>query len=194
MEDRTDRLRDIFLDATGEESVTESQTGQRGSLADTAVEDRFVDAVERMRDRFDFRTDLGTETLRAVVERFYDGETDEDIASALDVSTGAVFTARMDLHLVREATDVDRAALRDSLGDGRTDAEIAAELDADVDRIRRTRRVVESERESRRVGHRFRTEFEEILTDADVAVQRTAAVREDGLDEATEDAETGPGI
>jgi len=42
---------------------------------------------------------------------------------------------------------------------------------------------------ARRTSYRFRTAFEEILTDADLSVRYTAAVREDGLEEATEDVE-----
>jgi CRP-like cAMP-binding protein len=192
MEEKTERLRDIFLDVADDESVTERQTEQRGSLVSTgAVEDRLADVVARMRDRFEFQTDLGTGALCTVVERFYDGDADPEVADALGVSAADVFAARMDLHLVRGSdTDLDRAAVRACLDEGMSDAAAADELGVGRARVARARRVVEAERAARRVSHRFRTEFAEILTDADVAVRHTAGVHEDGLEEATEDIET----
>lgn len=193
MEEKTERLRDIFMDVADGDSVTETQTEQRGSLVRTgSVDDRLEDVVGRMRERFDFETDLDDEDLCAVVKRFYDGETDGEIAEVLGCSPEDVFAARMDLHLVREddAAGVDRTALGDHLDGGATVAEAAAALEESAERVARARRVLEAERERRRVSHRFRTAFEEVLTDADIAVQLTAEVRDDGLDEAAEDIET----
>jgi hypothetical protein len=193
MEEKTEHLRDIFMEVADEKTVTETQAEQRGSLIRSgSVDDRLADVIEQMRDRFGFETNLETERLCAVVRQFYDGDPDGEIADALGISPAAVFDARMDLHLVRddETTGVDHAALRECLDDGMSDAEIAAALDGDPDQVTRARRVVETERQIRRVSHRFQTEFEEVLTDADVAVQFTAEMQEDGLDEAAEDIET----
>ena len=52
------------------------------------------------------------------------------------------------------------------------------------------RAVLRAKDEARRASQRYRSEFEEILTDADLTVQLTASVRDDGLEEATEDIET----
>lgn len=193
MDEKTEQLRDIFMEVAEEGTVTETQAEQRGSLVRAdSVDDRLADIVERMRDRFGFATDLETERLCVIVRRFYDGDTDEVIADAVGVSPAEVFEARMDLHLVRddEVTGVDHAVLRECLDDGISDAEMAATLDANLEQVTRARRIVETEKRTRRVSRRFQTEFEEVLTDADVAVQFTAEMQEDGLQEAAEDIET----
>jgi hypothetical protein len=194
MEEKTEQLRDIFLEVADEESVTETQAEQRGSLIRTeSVDDRLSGVVGRMRERFDFRTDLEDESLVAIVERFYDGETDAEMADALEVSPDQVFTARTDLHLLRdEETAVDRSAVREHDEPEASNAEIATALGdgVDVDEVARARRALEARREARLVSHRFRTEFEEVLTDADVAVQFTTRAQDDGLEEAAEDIET----
>lgn len=193
MDEKTEQLRDIFMEVADEGTVTETQTEQRGSLVRAgSVDDRLADVIERMRDRFEFETELGTERLCAVVRQFYDGDADEVIAEAIGASPAEVFEARMDLHLVRddEVTGVDHAVVREHLGDGVSDAEIAATVGADPEQVTRARRVRETERRARRVSHRFQTEFEEVLTDADVAAQFTAEMQEDGLEEAAEDIET----
>jgi hypothetical protein len=192
MEEKTEQLRDIFMDVADEESVTETQTEQRGSLVRTGpVEDRLADVVGRMRERFGFRTDLNDDELCTVVKRFYDGDDDAAIADALGVSPEAVFAARLDLHLVGDGdADLDLSALRDHLDGGASTEDAAEALGEPAARVARAERVLAAQRERRRVSHRFRTEFEEILTDADIAVQLTADVRDDGLEEAAEDIET----
>lgn len=205
MEEKTEQLRDIFMEVADEESVTEMQAQQRGSLLPTeSVEDRLSDVVSRMRERFDFETEREDDDLITVVERFYDGADDEAIAEALNCSPEAVFVARIDLHLIREDEldpEFDLAALRDRLDAGEasasaasetttSDAAIADALDADPDQVNRARRVIAARREARLVSQRFRMEFEEILADADIAVQFTADAQEDGLEEAAEDIET----
>jgi len=197
MEEKTEQLRDIFMEVAEEESVTETQAQQRGSLLPAdSVDDRLADVVDRMRDRFDFETDLDDASLTTVVTRFYDGADDTEIADALGCSPETAFGARMDLHLVRdEEPPLDPAPIRDRLDvdsdeTSPSDGEIADELETDPDRVAHTRRVIETQQEARLVSHRFRTEFEEILTDADIAVQFTADTQEDGLEEAAEDIET----
>jgi hypothetical protein len=191
MEEKTEQLRDIFMEVADEESVTESQAQQRGSLLPgDSVDDRLADVVGRMRERFDFETDLEDPALSTVVTRFYDGDSDAEIAERLGCSPEAVFAARTDLHLVREDEPALGAETVRDRPDDASDAEIADELDADPEQVARARRVVEAQQEARLVSHRFRTEFEEILTDADVAVQFTADAQEDGLEEAAEDIET----
>jgi hypothetical protein len=191
MEEKTEQLRDIFMEVADEESVTETQAQQRGSLLPAeSVDGRLADVVGRMRERFDFGGALDEEALVTVVERFYDGEADRAIADALDCSPEAVFAARMDLHLIREDEPaLDPADIRDQPDDAGETA-VAEALDADPDQVSRARQVVAARREAQLVSHRFRTEFEEILTDADVAVQYTADARADGLEEAAEDIET----
>ena len=64
-----------------------------------------------------------------------------------------------------------------------------AVLRRDEAAVDRASAVVAAENRSRRVSHRFRTSFEEILTDADLTIRLTGGAHEDGLEEATEGAE-----
>jgi hypothetical protein len=189
MDEKTEQLRDIFMDVADDETVTESQTEQRGSLLrEGSVDERLEATIEKMRDRFTFETELGTHALRGIVRQFFDGESDDGIAAILSVPAEIVFEARMDLHLVRDddAEGVDHSAVRNRLNAGQSLDQIAEALDAERETVARARRVIEAENRAQRVSQRFRTEFEEILTDADIAVRLTADTQDDGLDEATE--------
>ncbi|QIO21434.1 conditioned medium-induced protein 4 [Haloarcula sp. JP-L23] len=194
MDEKTEELRDIFMDVAEEGTVTESQEATHGSLTDvdeSTVEDRLADVVARMRDRYAFRTDLDDDALVSIVRGFYDGDGDDDIAADLGVGESAVFEARLDLHLLREDDDADvefdMAAFRRQAVDGATVDELAETFAVDADTAAHYRRIVETQAASRQVSHRFQSEFEDVLTDAGLATQMTAAVRESGLDEATED-------
>ncbi|WP_336024217.1 conditioned medium-induced protein 4 [Halobellus salinisoli] len=233
MDEKTAELRDLFVEATGEDAVTESQSTPRGSLErdldDEAVDDRLDELIETMRERDDFSSSLSTPALRRVVRAFFDpdaaGADSETWSAAADAALASslpsesepeaaaidaedVFRARMDLHLV---SDADREgpipyetlrrhvldAVDDDVGSSAVDNEtLAAELseaaDADValETARRYRRVVESDIASRRVNHRFRDAFADLLTDADLSTRLAEDARRDGLREATEDIET----
>lgn len=197
MDEKTEELRDIFMDVAEDGTVTESQAAGRGSLADADeddVTDRVAAVVERMRDRYDFATDLPTADLVTVVRGFYDGDDDAVIADAIDADPGTVFAARMDLHLLADADtefDFDLDAFRDRLDAEGTDPEtLATAFDTDPETVARARRVLATTVAVRRVSHRFQSEFENAIPDAALALQLTAAAREDGLEEATEDIET----
>jgi hypothetical protein len=195
MDEKTAELRDIFIDTTGSTSVTENQEETRGSLASEQedVTERVLELVATMRDRYEFESELDDETLLEVVRGYYDGESDAALAASLEVTEGAVFRARMDLHLVREAdrdAPFDLERLRSLIARDADAAECAAELGCDVDVVRRYRAVVETETEATRANDRFRDEFEELLTDSELSGQYVHDAREDGLREATEDIET----
>ncbi|WP_251328710.1 conditioned medium-induced protein 4 [Haloplanus pelagicus] len=167
MDDKTAELRDIFLDATGEETVTERQAEGRGSLVDAAdperVDTRLRDLVATMRDRYEFETDLDPDAYVRLVYGFHDGEDDATLAEALGVDAETVLGARLDCHLVREA-DHDDGSIRE--------------------------RALAADREATRANDRFRDAFAELLTDADLGDRLASDSREDGLREATEDIET----
>ena len=191
MDDQTERLRDIFMDVAEDEAVTESQAERRGTLAadEGAVDDRLTAVVERMGDRYEFESGVETETTVAVVRGFYEGRSDDDLADDLGLSSETGFQARADCHLVdaADAGEVDLDALRRRVADGEEAATVARDLGADdPERVARVHGAMDR---SRRVSHRFRSEFEEILTDADITVRLTADTQEDGLADATEDAE-----
>lgn len=195
MDEKTEQLRDIFVDVAEEETVTERQKEERGSLTDAdeeAVADRLAEVIEEMRERYDFESDCETSTLARIVRGFYEGADDEALAAELDLDPGTVYIARMDLHLVGESdTDApfELATLRDLLVEDADEETIAAELDADEGAIDRYRRVAAAQNRARRTSQRYRTAFEDVLTDADLSIQHTASVQEDGLEEATEDME-----
>lgn len=195
MDEKTEELRDIFMEATDAETVTESQSESPGSLTDTDVDvsARLATLLDRMRERYDFETDLDTDALSRVVRGFYDDDTDEAIADDLAVDAETVRTARLDLHLVREA---DREApfafdrLRRLLAEEVPIEERADRLDSAVETVRRYSAVAAADRRSTRANDRFRDAFTELLTDAELTDQLAADAREDGLREATEDIET----
>jgi hypothetical protein len=197
MDEKTEELRDIFMDVADDETVTESQEDTHGSLAsEEDVEARLRDAVSEMVDNLGVDTPLAVEDLATVVEAFYAGEDDAGIAEALDadVDPETVAHTRTDLHLLREDdTDppFDYEALRDAtLDDDASVSEFLADVDADEDTVDYYRRVVEAREEIRRVNDRYRAEFENVLRDRELSERLTSSVQEDGLDGATEGQET----
>lgn len=195
MDDKTEELRDIFVETTEAETVTETQEESPGSLTEDEqrTNERLESVIARMREVYEFRTDLPDEALRELVRGFYAGRTDDELADDLDRLTDDVFDARMDLHLLRDAdTDapIDLADLRDLLVDDHSIEEIAEEFDAPTATVRRYWTVVETENRARRAGHRYRSEFEDALPDAELSARHTADAREDGLEEATDGMET----
>jgi hypothetical protein len=130
MDEKTADLRDLFVDATGSESVTERQDADRGTLVDRddeAVDDAVRDLVAAMRDRYGFSTPLDDAAYALVARGRFDGADDAAVATAIrdalaereegdgeidpdGVDAETVRKARFDLHLVRESdreVDVD---------------------------------------------------------------------------------------
>lgn len=195
MDEKTQELRDIFIDVADEDTVTESQEEARGSLTadESAVEEKLADAVGRMREEFEFGTALDDAALRTVVRRFYDGDDDTAIAEELGVERADVVEARHDLHLLRERElqpPFELSALRRLLEEEDTVAGVAETLEVSPSTVRKYREVLAVRDAIRRVNGRFTDEFAELLTDADLEEGLTDDVKQDGLDEATEGMET----
>jgi hypothetical protein len=197
MDDKTEQLRDIFMDVADEETVTESQHESHGSLAtdEDSVDARLRAAIGRLREKFELRTALDGEQLCRLVRAFYAGDDDETIAAELGCTRREVFRTRMDLHLVCDEDlpgetlqSAIRAAGADESDEETTDR-LAAEFEMEPAAVERAREAVAAVDRSRRVSQRFRTAFEETLTDADLSVQFTADAHEDGLEDATDGAE-----
>lgn len=192
MDDKTQELRDIFLDVSEDETVTESQEDTHGSLAsDDEIDARLAETIDRMRENFEFQTDLDDDTLVTVVRAYYSGDSDEEIAAAVDadVSASDVRTARLDLHLLRpEDTEVefDITALREQLEADTPAEEIAADLDIDEETVEEYRNVLRVRALIQRTNARYPIEFEDALQDTQIAERLTHDTREDGLEEATE--------
>ncbi|RBI63098.1 conditioned medium-induced protein 4 [halophilic archaeon] len=193
MDEKTEELRDIFMDVTDEETVTETQEATHGSLNSEAdVEQRLREVVAQMRDEQEFETALSDEELVTVVRGYYAGESDAEIADDLgDADEETVARARVDLHLFREAdAPFDLVELRELLEDDVTVADCAAELDASESTVRHYRRVVAAKDAARTVNHRYTDEFENVLRDREISDRMTENVQQDGLDDATEGMET----
>ncbi|GAB3691161.1 hypothetical protein GCM10028857_28240 [Salinarchaeum chitinilyticum] len=196
MDEKTEELRDIFMDVTDSDTVTESQAATKGSLTDDEqARDRLADLVAEMRDRYEFETDLSDGQLCELALSFYDGASDADLARELDVERRTVFRARLDLHLFRDRDldapfDVESFRRRIAGEETVATSDLADEFDVSESTIRRYRRVVTAQDESRRANDRYRDEFDSILGDADLAGPLTQEARQDGLDDATEGMET----
>jgi len=191
MNEKTEKLRNIFTSVTDEETVTESQEDTRGSLEqdERTVDERLLGVIEQMRGRYEFDPPLTEKQLLTITKRFYEDDGDEEIADDLGVSPEVVFEARMSLHLIADddASGIDLAAMKNHEED---EGKLTAEYDVDGDRIRRYRRVAEAKEQSLTANDRYRDEFDAILADADLSSRMARDVREDGLEDATEGMET----
>lgn len=189
MDEKTEELRDLFLDVADEETVTEPQEETPGSLTDERPEAERLDGViERMRERYAFDTDWGDESYRRLVRAFFDEESDAELTETLDTDESDLFRGRMDLHLLREDDTDFPFELRElrRLRNAEEDADLASELDAEAESLDRAIRVIETQDEARTANDRFHDEFEEIVTDGDLSNRLARDVQEDGLEEATE--------
>jgi hypothetical protein len=196
MDEKTEELREVFLDVADEETVTERQEDPRGSIAvdDDDIEDRLRSTITTMEDRYDVAPEFSRGELVELVRLFYEGADDAEIARELGgVDADAVSRARLDLHLVtaedREGP-IDLDELRDRLDAGRSLGEITDDIDATESALERWKWVAEIEEERRLVGDRFRLEFERLLGEEALTGRLTEGITEDGLEDATEGIET----
>lgn len=194
MDEKTEELRELFLAVADEETVTEHQHPGRGSLeTDRDVEGELAAVIAEMRDRYDLETDLDDDQLITLVEAFYEGWTDEDLADLLEVDRREVRRARLDLHLVRAEErdapfDVTRAVR--AVVDGATAGELAERFDVEEGTVRRFLRVHDVDRRSRLANQRFRDAFDTILGEAELSTRMVREVHRDGLEDATDGLET----
>jgi hypothetical protein len=193
MDEKTAELRDLFVEATGTDTVTERQAEGRGTLVDRDPEAAVRAVVAAMRERYPFTSDADGETLAAVVRAVHAGVDDAAIAADLGLDETAVRDARFDLHLVRESDretpdGVAWADLRRLAAEGASLGAVADDLGVDADAVALPYRAAMADDASRRVNDRFRGEFAAVLDDADLSDRLTAM--DDGLREATEDIET----
>lgn len=207
MGNRTEELRDLFESVTGTETVTERQRRDRGSLtSETEPAEAIAETIEEMNAAGSFETQLPNPLCVQVVERFYCGETDREIAEALeaerdstrsgieagDLDADTVARARLDLHLVREAERPDENVtthLREIEDGTATVASVADRLDRTESTVQRWLAVRETQAERRRVADRYRQAFESALGDRDIADRLTASLEQTGLEESLEDQE-----
>lgn len=197
MDEKTEALRNIFVETTGEEAVTEDQQDGPGDLVEEkeerSADERLPELVARMRERYAFQSGLDDEALVEVVRAYHDDADDEVIAERIDADRETVFTARMDLHLVREGdreAPFPYEALRRLVVEEVPIEQRAARLDSDESLVEHYSQVVHTDLRATRANRRFTDEFAELLTDQDLERRHADETREDGLEEATEDIET----
>jgi len=192
MDEKTEQLRDIFMDVADDATVTEQQEAGHGSLpTGEDTDERIRTVVAEMRDRYEFSTGLDDDALVRVVRGYYGNETDTAIGDALDISRDTVARARLDLHLVRDRdrdAPFELSALRTLLDEGASVDDAADELGVSPSTVRRYRRVIEAQFAARQVSERFRSEFEDAL--GVVSEGFTDGATKDGLEDATEGMET----
>ncbi len=196
MDEKTEQLRDLFVEVTDEQMITESQDAARGSLTgeDDSVDERLESVIERMRERFQFETAWSLESYRHLLRRFYQGHDDPEIAEALSCPEDVVFQARMDLHLLHEddprGVEIDEETTASIRNRREHDpGQVAAALDCRTEAVERALAVIRARDRTRRVSNRFTLAFEEIVTDIDLRTQFATETRDDGLKDATEGAE-----
>ena len=195
MDEKTSELREIFMETTDSNTVTETQSESPGSLIDAPddVAERLAELIEQMQEQYQFDSTLERDELCRLVRGFHDDETDEELAETLGCEPSEVRTARLDCHLIRES-DRDAAfefeELRRLLAEEVSVEERAERLGVSVETAASYSEVAAADRRSTRANNRFRDEFAELLTDAELTDQLAANAREDGLQEATEDIET----
>ncbi|MFB6109251.1 MAG: conditioned medium-induced protein 4 [Halodesulfurarchaeum sp.] len=194
MADRTDELRELFESVTGTETVTEPQADTHGTLATDRDGLAALEAeIDRMRERLDFETPLSTSQLARVVQRFYAGAGDAEIAADLETAPEAVRRARLDLHLVRDGERPPDSAtdqLRAVEAGAKTVAAVAEQLDRSAETVRRWLAVRATQTERRRVADRYRQSFESLLADqGEIAERLTASLEETGMGEVLADQE-----
>lgn len=202
MDEKTEQLRDIFIDVAGDKTVTESQTAERGSLlsGDGEVDERLTETIERMAREYGFDTPLNLDQRCRLVRGFYAGESDEAITETLGCTSDVVFRARMELHLVRD-TDRDEQLeeqIRDRLLTAATEGGPELGTDAETELaeeygrecLERALAVLGALERSRRSSHRYRAAFEGALTDDDLTDNLTTDTQEDGLEDATDGLES----
>jgi hypothetical protein len=213
MDDKTADLRDIFVETTGTETVTDRQQNDRGSLIDsddTTVDDRLQTIIRQLRNRFTDDLSLSDETLAHIAHGFFDPElnatthdndqwsraADAKLAASIDdpdIDADTVFAARMSLHLI---TDADREApfdldrLRSLLAEGMSIKACADTLGTTTETVDRLKRVIEAEAESRQASYRFRASLANLLSDNALSERLATDARRDGLEPAIDDIET----
>lgn len=194
MDEKTEALRELFVEVTDADTVTETQEESRGSLAgDRSTSERLESIIERMQAEFDFRTSLDTTALVSIVDGFYQGESDSAMADSLDVSRRTVYRARLELHLIRDRdldAPFDLDTLRDLLDAGTSTDDIATSLEVSESTVRRYRRALQAQEASRRVSDRYRSEFQDVLIDVELGTSLTDSVTDDGLADATDGMES----
>jgi|AntDeeMetagen681_2_1112603.scaffolds.fasta_scaffold07182_2 hypothetical protein len=193
-----DHLTDIFMDVSqGAESTTETQEEQRGSWqpsGNSDAEANIRETIAEMRDRYGLRTKLSDEQLVTLVQAFFEGAGDTEIARGIgDASLDKTVTrARLGLHLFRESdtqADFDIEALRDCHEDGCSGAECARQIGIGKSTANRYRRIFEAKAEAEHVAHEYHDRFQQYCRGENIDAEfEPDYFSNDGLADAVADA------
>ena len=148
MDEKTADLRDIFVETTGSDTVTERQGESRGTLTDrdaAAADERVRELVATMRDRYGFSTDLDDATYARIARASFEESDDEAIADRLggDETRDAEETGDADTEETRDA-DTEETGDADD-GDGRVDPETVRDARLDLHLVRERDREVDAD-------------------------------------------------
>ncbi|WP_435158897.1 response regulator receiver protein [Haladaptatus sp. DFWS20] len=187
--EKTEQLREIFLDVADDSTVTENQEETPGTLGDNSGPTEALQPIIReMKQKYGFRTSLEIDELATLVQLFYDEYSDTAIARELGNASRdkTVTRARIHLQLLRE-TDFDAPFDLDQLRGLReeeTSLETIAEtLDVSKSTVGRYCRILDAEQAAAAVDHRYQHQFEAALTDSgtDQSIRESL---DSGLDDA----------
>lgn len=195
--ERTARLREIFLDVSDDETVTEHQQDTHSTLNSHAADERLGAIVREMCDKYDIRTSFEEDELVELVRLFHEGHSDTAIARTLgnENRDRTVARARINLHLFRESdleAPFDMERHQELVEEQASTAAMATALDVSKSTVRAYRRTLDTKRAAAAVNHTYRTRFQEALADSEMA--RPESVRDalfDGLDDAIDGAQPG---
>lgn len=190
--EKTEKLRDLFMEVTDESTVTEEQEESHGTLKDEEeIKEEVKRIVNEMVDRYDIRTKLEDDDLVEIVRLYHDDYSDTEIARELGDQklNKTVARTRIKLHLFRDSdfdAPFEMDELRDLIDEDLSTSEIAEELDVSSSTVRSYANVVEAEREAKKVNDKYQERFKDVLEDREISEKMTSAAKDDGLSEATE--------
>ncbi|MDY7081277.1 MAG: conditioned medium-induced protein 4, partial [Halobacteria archaeon] len=105
-EEKTEELRDLFMEVTDESTVTEEKEETRGTLKDKEeIDEEIGEVVDEMVEEYGINTKLDHDELVKIVRGFHEGDSDTEIADELgDKSLNkTVGRVRVKLHLFRDS-------------------------------------------------------------------------------------------
>lgn len=195
-EDRTERLRELFVDVTGDTTVTEQQEPSPTVLGTQHDSDATLrETIQEMCEEYGIQTSLTVDELATVVRLFYDERSDTAIARELGDSSRdrTIARARINLQLFRETdfeAPFDLTHLREMMTNDLPTTSIAEQFNVSETTVRSYRRLLEQEREAIATDYAYPTRFQEILADDEFDDREPdPTLRYDGLSDAIEGAD-----
>lgn len=187
-----EELNDIWNSiSNGVETVTEQQS-ERGNQRDISDFDgRIRDTIIEMSERYNIQTKLSNDQLVTVVRRYFDGETDAEIARQLGEKNldKTVSRARVRLHLFRERdfdTEVNLDELMNCLTEGNSASDCGDEFGIAKSTANRYRRLIKFRREAKRIDNEYWERFQRYCNEDDEEALVMSSL--DGLKDAVADA------